>query len=125
MVDYVSLAATAKRLIDANGRDVTLIKRDRIAADVDKPWRGGNAAPTSVGPLKGVIVPFGAEEIDGSLVRREDKKALIAANDDDSEMLEQFDVLIDGDPDDPWRIIEAEVINPGDVRVIYILQVRK
>ena len=125
MVDYVSLAATAKRLIDANGRDITLTKRDRTPADSAKPWRGGNATPTSVGPVKGVLVPFESEEVDGSLVRRDDKKALIAANDDDSELLEQFDVLIDGDATDPWRILTVEVINPGDTRVIYKMQVRK
>lgn len=125
MVDYTALAATAKRLIDKNGRDITLTKRDRTPTDANKPWRGGNAAPTSVGPIKGVLVPFTAEEIDGSLIRREDKKALVAANDDDSELLEQFDVLIDGDPADPWRILDVELINPGDVRVIYKFQVRK
>jgi len=123
MVDYVSLAAVAKRLIDANGRDLTIRKKDRVPADSNKPWRAGGTSDTDVGPLKGVLVPYESKDVDGTLVRREDKRALIAANDTNPDLIEQFDSVVDGS--DVWRIVSVETLNPGDVRLIYTLQLRR
>lgn len=123
MIDYVSLAATAQRLIGANGRDVTLVKQDRAPADSLKPWRAGGVNDVSVGPLKAVIVPFDSDDVDGSLVRRDDKRALVAANDTGVALIEQFDILVDGA--DQWRIVRVSTINPGDVRVVYDMQIRR
>jgi len=38
MVDYVKLAATAKRLVAANGRPITFVRKSEVAADPAKPW---------------------------------------------------------------------------------------
>lgn len=122
MVDYANLATVAKRLIDENGRDVTLRKIDRGHANPAEPWRAPDITNIDVGPIKGVLVPFNANDIDETLVRAEDKKALISANDGGVNLIEEFDVLLDGSEE--WKIVNVKVINPGDTRVIYILQVR-
>ena len=38
-IDYAGLAATARRLIDENGRDVSIVKDN--ARDVARPWADG------------------------------------------------------------------------------------
>lgn len=123
MADFVALAATAKRLIDANGRDVTLRQLDRGHANGSQPWRKPGATNVDVGPLKGVIVPFESNDIDGTLIRESDKKALVAANDTGANEIEKFDELIDGS--DIWKIVRVKVINPGTTRVLYIIQLRQ
>ena len=40
MVDYTALAATATRLIEANGRSITVLARSQLPDDSAKPWRG-------------------------------------------------------------------------------------
>lgn len=122
MVDYVSLAATAERLIAENGRDVTLVKRSETPADAGKPWRGTTADDTSI-TVKGVVIPFEAEDQDGDLFRREDKQAFVAADATSPNEIESFDELDDGS--DTYKIINVELIHPGDTRVLYVLQVRK
>lgn len=123
MVDYVELAATAQRLINENGRDVTIIRKDRTPADANKPWRGGGTSDTTVGPVKAVIFPFNAADVDGTLVRREDKQAWVAANDTGASPIETFDELIDGST--TFQILSVEVINPGDTLLVYQLQLRR
>jgi hypothetical protein len=123
MVDYVALAATAERLINANGRDVTIVQKDRTPADANKPHRGGGASDTSVGPVKAVIIPFSADDVDGTLIRRNDKRAYVAANDTGVSLIEQFDTLTDGS--DTWRIEAVDVINPGATRLLYDIQLRQ
>lgn len=122
MVDYASLAATAERLIDENGRDVTLVKRSETPADVSKPWRGTLADDTTL-VVKAAIVPFEAEDQEGDLVRREDKQAFVAANVTSPNEIENFDEVDDGA--DTYKIVSADVIEPGDTRVLYVLQLRK
>lgn len=123
MVNYVSLAATAKRLIDSNGRDVTLAKLDRTPADVNKPWRAGGGSDTTTGPLKAVIVPFEAEDDDGAVTRSEDMVAYVAASDTDPAEIETYDRLLDGA--DVWRIKKVITINPGDTRVVYEIMIER
>lgn len=123
MVDYVSLAATAERLINANGRDVTIVQKDRTPADAGKPHRAGGSSDTSVGPVKAVIVPFNADDVDGTLIRRDDKRAFVAANDTGVSLIEKFDTITDGS--DTWRIEAVVVINPGATRILYDIQLRR
>lgn len=121
MVDYVSLAATALRLIDTNGRDVTLTKKDRTPANAAQPWRGPGVADTTV-VVKAVVFPFDAEDIDGELVRREDKRAFVSASAAGVNEVEDFDFLTDGS--DIFKIQRVRVIAPGDTRVLYDIQLR-
>jgi len=123
MVDYASLAITAQRLIDANGRDISLVKQDQTSADPAKPWRANAGNPTTLGPLKAVIVPYDAADVDGQLVRRGDKVAYVAAADTDPSEVETFDVLVDGGSN--WKIQDVQTLDPGNTRVVYIIQIRR
>lgn len=123
MVDYAKAAATAKRLIDDAGRNVTLTKTDRTPGTPATPWRAGGTSDTTIGPFKAAVVGFTEEEIDGTLVSRGDKKALLSGLDGDTNLIEEFNILTDGS--DVWKIMSVKIVNPGDTRVVYVLQLRK
>jgi hypothetical protein len=123
MVDYAALAATAKRLIDENGRDVTLTRKDRTPVDPAKPWRAGGTTDTTIGPFRAVVVPYTEEEMGGTLIKRGDRQALVSGLDGSTNLVEQYNTLTDGS--DIWKIEAVDIINPGDTRVVYTLQLRK
>lgn len=58
MADYASLAATAKRLIEANGYALT-VRRYSAPANPGTPWRPGAASVTTFS-IKGVVYPRSA-----------------------------------------------------------------
>lgn len=68
-MDYVKMAAMAKRLIEKNGRACTFSRLGRDPADATKPWRGPNSATGATHPpvaytnVKAVI--FGEEFVVG------------------------------------------------------------
>jgi hypothetical protein len=128
MVDITSLRSTAERLISENGRDVTLVKRDRTAGDGAKPWRGPASPGTDVSvTAKAVFVDFEEEDFAATLVRRGDKRALVSAKVieelNSTAVLEEFDVVLDGTVE--WKIVSTTIIEPGPSRVLYDLQLRK
>ena len=129
MVNFVSLAATAERLIEANGRSMQLTKRGGTTPlDPAEPWRGDTTTGDTVFSVIAVEVEFENEDFDGTLVRRGDKKMLVAANSvDDASSgavdIEEFDEVLDGAK--IWRIEQVNAIIPGPTRIMYELQVRK
>lgn len=133
MVDFTSLRLTAERLINENGRALTLQRHDQSnPLVVAEPWRTPDPAGANVVSLAvlGVFTEFEKEDFDGSLVRRGDKRVLIAAKDledvqtgTENIKIEDFDTLLDGT--EIWKILSAEVIEPGSLRVLFDLQVRK
>lgn len=123
MVDYTSLAATAKRLIEKNGRTVTITKMSQTPADPAKPHRARNAAAdTSVTPTA-VVVPFESEQVDGSNVMVDDKMVMVAQESVSGVDLESFDRLTDGS--DEYDIVKVKKVNPGPTSVVYMIQVRR
>lgn len=131
MVNYVKIAATAKRLIEANGRTVSLVRLDRDPADPDMPWRGPavvDSAPYD--PLdypspKAVIVPYTEDDIDGTLVRHGDKRAYVAATSTAVAALNlaEYDGLIDNG--EQYKIVSVNILNPGEIIILYEMQLRK
>ena len=67
MADLATLALTAKRLIDANGRTITVRRLSRVEEDPAKPWRGTTdvrTTPDATVSVKGVFVhPHSAIEL--------------------------------------------------------------
>lgn len=122
MADYAKLALTAQRLIQSNGRSVTLKKLGEVDADPAEPWRASDGVDTTV-TLIAVIVPFEVADEDASLVRRGDMTAYVAALDGGTDELDKFDEMLDGT--DVWKIVGGTVINPGDTRVLYVLTLRR
>ncbi len=133
MVDFVSLRLTAERLINENGRTLTLQREDQVnPVDPAEPWREADPAGVNIVSLSvlGVFIEFEKEDFDGTLVQRGDKRVLISAKDIEDVQtgteninIEDFDTLLDSTA--IWKIITAEVIEPGSLRIMYDIQVRK
>ena len=127
MVNYTNMRNLAERLIKANGRDFTLIKRDEAnAVDPAQPWRESTEVSEVTITVKGVFVEFANEDFDGSLIRRGDKMVLLSAISVEKKTtttdIETYDYITDGGP--RWKILKVESISPGPVDVYYELQVR-
>ena len=129
MADFVKLAKTAKRLIDKNGRTVTIRYQGSTPIDANEPWRGqAETTPIDV-TGKGVFVdpsPFtlGQEAVrDTSKVSAEKKVLLFAANSDGGTDLVRADTVVDGASE--WRVTKADLLQPGDVRMIYKFEVER
>jgi hypothetical protein len=125
MVNYVRAAATAKRLIEANGRYVTLFRKDKTAADTSKPWRGPiGSSDEEVGTVKAVFYPIEEYDEKEGLVRRAEEKVMIAH---DSlpipEDLEDIDHMVDNGK--IYKVITASPLGPGSVRVAYEFVVKR
>ncbi len=131
MVDFASFRLLAERLIEANGRELSLVRRDQgNPADPAKPWRGSTEAAKITVVVKGVFIEFEKEDFDGTLVRRGDKRVLIADKSVTDEggsalnlKIEDYDHILDGGT--RWKIMQAELIEPGPIRIMFDLQVRQ
>lgn len=131
MVDYVAFRSLAERLIEANGRDISLVRRDQgNPTDPAKPWRDSTEVATITVVVKGVVIEFEKEDFDGTLVRRGDKRILIADKSVIDEggsaanlKIEDYDHVLDGGT--RYKILSAELIEPGPLRIMFDLQVRQ
>ncbi len=131
MVDYVAFRNLAERLIEANGRTLSLVRRDQgNPTDPAKPWRGSTEAAEIVVVVKGIVIEFEKEDFDGTLVRRGDKRILIADKSVIDEggsatnlQIEDYDHILDGGT--RWKIMKAELIEPGPLRIMFDLHVRQ
>ena len=130
-LNYANFRTVAERLIEENGRDLSLVRRDQgNPVDSAKPWRDSTEAATITVIVKGVIIDFDKEDVDGSLVRRGDKQVLISDKSVIDEggsaanlKIEDYDEVLDAGV--RWKIIQANTIEPGDTRIMYDLQVRQ
>lgn len=126
MVDYVKLAATAERLIEANGRSVTVTQQGQTPTDPTKPWRGQSTpVRDSVVGIAVVVDPatMGYEVQNVDNVKRADMLVLFAANNDGGKSLENFDTITDGSI--VWKILRTQVLKPGATRLLYIFEVAR
>lgn len=126
MADFVALAAVAKRLIDANGRSVTLIKQGTTPQDADQPWRGQANYPQAQVTGIAAFVPATqllTWKVDWDGFKKGVNYFLFPASDDGGHQLEYFDQLVDGDIH--WRIIHVEVVGPAATRVVYMIEVAR
>lgn len=118
-IDYAALALVAQKLIDENGRSLTITLRPRTPADPTQPWLGPDLTAASSITVIGVIGDDEEADPKDELVRTGKKLAYIAALDTDPALVEQFDVMTDGT--DRWKIKNVQTIAPGPVRVVYVL----
>jgi hypothetical protein len=133
MVDYVSLAATAKRLITANGREVTFVRFNRTAADAAKPWKGAadpRTDPDASETLDAVFVEpssavrLGISTVNSELVKRSTQILIAAPGSDFAEDLSTFEEVIDSDGV-KWRITTSEKLKPAEVTLLYFIGVAR
>lgn len=124
MVNQVKLAKTAKRLIEANGRELTLVNESTTSADPLKPHRGRVESADVTTTVIGIITNYRLSQIDGHLIRRGDKRCVIAANSLASGIvLTDYEKLIDTGVS--YKIKDIEPVKPGKVPLIYFLQLRR
>jgi hypothetical protein len=136
MVDFVKLAKTAKKLVEATGRSVTLYKRDRTPAVAGDPWRGPDSVPTPsdglvIGPLKVAFVPatgggFGKLlfDADKTLRRKIDLVGLLATDSVVALSLTAADVEVADTLKDGakiYKIVEIGHLKPGDTSLLLVL----
>ena len=128
MADFVKLAATAKRLVEKNGRTLSLYKRSVTPANSSQPWRGTGVADTTGDPLDviGCVVPasgsgFGRRRVvDGELAEAFEQVALVAASSVPVGIdLERFSTIVDGKR--AWKIDNVEKLQPADVPLVFVL----
>ena len=126
MADFSKMAAVAQRLIQANGRTVTIVRHGKNPQDSDKPWRGSSEYPAATVTGKAAFVAasdLGYKVRDAENVKRADKVALFAAADDGGQALEDFDVIEDGAS--VWHIMRVEVLQPATTRLLYMFEVAR
>lgn len=134
-VDYQKAAATALRLINENGRAVTLVKLGQVAADPAKPWRANpnnRVTPQAEQPATGVFVPASGSALgflseDNEMVKQSEQILLVAAAGVVGYKVEDFNEVVDPDDaiDTRWRITGVELLKPGAVRILYAIGVKR
>jgi hypothetical protein len=128
VANFPAAAALAKRLIDANGRVISLVRLSQVAANPAQPWRGpsaprGATATTVTG--RGCFVVLGGSElgIKFSAIEPDSQVCMFPASDDGGYDLTEFDEIVDGST--RWRIIEAQVLRPADLKLMYFFLVKQ
>lgn len=130
-INITKLAAVAKRLIDENGRSITLQASGTTPINALQPWRGQTGVATESAPDQSVTATgaflnqadldnFGYQEqnTEGTLLKRGQQWLIVAATDLDPDTdVSQFDTVLDGTR--PWTIIKANILQPGTTRVLY------
>lgn len=130
MVNYVKLQATALRLINANGRAITLGRKSRTAADANEPWNGPTGADTTLA-IFGVFVPpntvreFGLPSLgEGTefqdLLRFSQQIVIVAPEDND---IRDYEYVIDRSEN--WGIVATQVLRPGELTMLGFIGVRR
>lgn len=130
-LNYTRFRALAERLIEENGRTIQLVRKDQgNPVDSDKPWRESTGADDITFDVIGVFIDFEADDVDGTLVLRTDKRVLIADKSVTEEggsaanlNIEDYNSIIDGGT--RYAIVKPTVIEPGNQRIMYDLQVRQ
>jgi len=121
VANFTAMAAVAKRLIDANGRTVTLIQQGSDPLDLTKPWRG-QSTPVRAS-VSGKAVFTDTNTVNPDNAKRKRQGMLFAASNDSGLGLEDFDIVEDGSIQ--WKIVSVSVIGPADTRVLYKFEVTR
>lgn len=117
---YARLARTAQRLIDRFGALET-IKGYVDTPNPSTPNRPGIRTFAELS-MRAVFLDIESKLIDGTLVKAGDMKVLVGAN---SMKVDPSIVGTITRGDEVWSIVNIKPLNPGGIKLIYTLQVRK
>jgi len=133
--DYARTAATVERLINKTGRTVTVVQLESGSDDAAEPWNA-KAVPRDVATeveLKGTYVShrdlaalgFISEERAAQLMSKSalNKVALFSAKTAGTNLLDEFHEVIDDSV--RYKIDRAHVLQPGDIRLLYALELSR
>jgi deoxyxylulose-5-phosphate synthase len=117
---YTGLAAISLRMIDEKGRNVTHVKQ---GTNVYSPSAGTFTAGTETETtVKAVFTDFKLSDIDGELIRKDDKMLLIAASSLSEEPTTADKIKESGIE---WTVVAVNIVKPADTALLYKLQVRR
>jgi hypothetical protein len=130
--NYTKLAATAERLIKAAGRAVTLVQLESGEDNAAQPW-WGTAAPrdgaTEV-PMTGVFLSHKdlanlgfISEAEASLATKNSKVVMFSAKEAGTSLLDEFHEVVDDEV--RYRITKTHVLQPGDTRLLYAMELAR
>ena len=119
------LQGTAARLIEKHGADMIVTARAATPErESGKPWRGSTGTATVT--VQAIQYDYKAEEVRDAAWRRSHTRFLVAEKDTDGNL--QFatvDLTTATDLEDTagnvWSIDNVDIIEPGNDRIIYIL----
>ena len=121
MTDYQKTAENALRMIASKGRAIAFsyMSEEHVYDPATDTFTEGEAYSKEV---KGVFTGFATKDIDGEIIRRSDKRVLVAAASLKDLPLPEG-ALTDGN--ESYIIINTEVLQPGDTPLLYMIQVRR
>lgn len=115
---YDATKVSAAKSIKKSGVAMALNRKSTTAAN--NPWEPPTETKTTYS-CYGVITNYAANEIDGTVIRRDDRKVLLAAG-GLAVMPTTADTLTIGGVE--LAIMHVEPIAPSNVPIIYTVQVR-
>lgn len=131
MVNITSLRLVAERLIEANGRTISLVRRDEVTPlDPTKEWRANTTTTQVTISVIGAFIDFDSDDLDGTIIRRGTKRVLVSAKSAEEAGvnsltdIENYDRLLDAD-NTSWSIDAVSVIQPGTEKVAYDVRVSR
>jgi glycine/D-amino acid oxidase-like deaminating enzyme len=129
MVNIANLRLVAEKLIEANGRTISLVRKDEVTPiDPAKPWRANTTTTQVTISVIGAFIDFDHDDTEGTIIRRGEKRILIAAKSaEEADVnsltdIENYDRVIDAD-NTVWSIRQVSVIQPGLEKVAYDMRV--
>lgn len=131
-IDYAALAVTARELVEANGRQVTLRRLENAPSNALKPWRGAtdptSPADASATPYGVAVSPSSAQSLgmsttDNDLVKKAEQIFIITPVSGETNDYSTFHELLDGAV--PYRIIGVEKLKPGSTTLLYFIGVAR
>jgi hypothetical protein len=130
MVDYTRMAATALRLIKANGHQIAVNKLGTAPADPTKPWRGpadNNNPLTDSQTLWAVDAGLEAREVGKVTTKKDipdtDANYYLVAVTPTTPLLDDYDQVVDGGK--TYAIVQMTMIKPGNTVLLYEIKVEK
>lgn len=116
--NWAPLAATALRLVQNNGRSMT-VRESTSNTDATRPWEAILASVDTA--VTGVESQFKASQVDGDTIRSGDTRFIIDGLSLTTEPKAGW-LIIDGGIQ--WRVVSAKRVKPGDTDLLYIFHVR-
>ena len=121
--DYLRAQNTAKRLLDKFGVKETIIGYEPGTVDPAQPNRPAVRTPKTAS-VTAVFLNYELSKIDGTSIKHGDMRVLISPK--DATFDPQFEGTITKTGDGVWSIVgPIKVLNPGGVKLLYTLQVRR
>jgi hypothetical protein len=118
-MDYESLANVSLNMIDDAGASITLRRVTEGTYDPTTGTRTGNTTTDTT--VKAVATGYKAFQIDGEIIKRDDRLFFVAAK--DLSAPQNSDIIIQGS--DQFKIVNVETVNPAGTAILYKIQARK